>query len=334
MADPKVLVLGATGFIGGQVAHACLRRGWRVRGLRRRAGAVGVLGAMPIQWIDGDLSSREQMALALDGVDNVFHVAGYYPRGAAGTAEHIRRGLYETRAVLQAVKQVGVARLVYTSSQSTIGWPSPPGSRPVDESDHYLPGSLSASGYYEVKAAMEQEVLNAARDGLPAVIVNPTAVFGPGDVHLTTARLLVLAAKGVMRVSVPATINVVDVRDVAQAHVSVAEAGTVGERYILGGANLSLRQFLTLAANIAGAPGPGLEIPPSWLEGMARLLGWFPPLASAAGHLRALRLWPAYDNRKARRELGLQPRPIEDTLHDAYRWLAETRHVKLRRTMV
>jgi dihydroflavonol-4-reductase len=334
MADPKVLVLGATGFIGGQVAKACAGRGWRVRGLRRHVGAVGDLVATPIEWIDGDLSSREQMTIALDGVDTVFHVAGYYPKGTARVAEHIRRGLHETRAVLGAVQQAGVTRFIYTSSLSTIGWPSPPGSRPVDESDHYLPGSLPASGYYEAKAAMEQEVLKASRDGLPAVIVNPTAVFGPGDVHLTTARLLILAAKGVMRVSVPATINVVDVRDVAQAHIRVAEAGTVGERYILGGTNLSLRQFLTLAANIAGAPGPSLEIPLSWLESMVRLFGWFPPLASAAGHLRALRLWPAYDNRKARRELGLQPRPIEDTLHDAYRWLAETRHVKLRRTMV
>ncbi|MCJ7513061.1 MAG: NAD-dependent epimerase/dehydratase family protein, partial [Anaerolineales bacterium] len=200
MTARAVLVLGATGFIGGQVARACLARGWRVRALRRRPGATGDLAGVPVEWVEGDLSDPEQIGRAMSGVDIVFHAAGYYPQGGASVAEHIRRGRVTMQTVLRAWRSAGAPRMVYTSSLSTIGWPPPGQSRPANEGDHYVPGTLPRSAYYEVKAATEQLALEA-----PLIVVNPTAVFGPGDVHLTTARLLVLVARGWARLAVPAT---------------------------------------------------------------------------------------------------------------------------------
>jgi len=334
MSDRQVLVLGASGFIGGQVARACLKRGWRVRALRRRPRTTGDLADAPIDWIDGDLADAQALGRALDGVELVFHAAGYYPQGGGSVTDHVRRGLALTQAVLQTWRSAGAPRMVYTSSLSTIGWPPPGMARPADERDHYVAGALPRSAYYEVKVAMEQRVLEAASPQAPLVIVNPTAVFGPGDVHLTTARILVLAARGWARIAVPATLNAVDVRDVAEAHITAAEVGTVGERYILGGWNLSVREFLMRAAAIAGAPGPRWEIPVRWIDGATGIVARLPGLASAAGHLQAMRFWPAFDSTKARGALGLQARPLDDTLREAYAWLETRGHVQRRRTMV
>jgi len=330
----RVLVLGASGFIGGQVARACLAQGWHVRALRRRPGATGDLADAPIEWVDGDLADARALGRALDGVEFVFHAAGYYPQGRASVAEHIARGRRTMQAVLQAWQSAGAPRMVYTSSLSTIGWPPPGQSRPANEGDRYVPGRLPRSAYYEVKAAMEQQALEAASLQAPLIVVNPTAVFGPGDVHLTTARLLVLAARGWARVAVPATLNVVDVRDVAAAHLTAAEVGAIGERYILGGVNLSVREFLARAAAAAGAPGPRWEIPMAWIDWATSMISRLPVLASAAGHLQAMRFWPAYDSGKAERGLGLQPRPLQTTLRDAYDWLEARGHLRRRRTMV
>lgn len=329
----QVLVLGASGFIGGQVARACLARGWQVRALRRRAGATGDLAAAPVEWMEGDLADPHALARALNGVEGVFHAAAYYPQGSASVAEHVRRGRAEMQAVLTSWQLAGAPRMVYTSSLSTIGWPPGP-SRPADERDRYVPGTLPRSAYYEVKAAMEQQALEAASPQAQLVVVNPTAVFGPGDVHLTTGRILVLAARGLARVSVPATLNAVDVRDVAEAHLAAAGSGVSGERYILGGVNLRVHEFLARAAAAAGAPGPRWEIPVRWLDGMSHLISSLPGLASAAGHLQAMRFWPAFDSGKAERVLGLQARPLDDTLRDAFEWLETHGHLRRRRTMV
>ena len=334
MTDRLVLVLGASGFIGGQVARACLERGWKVRALRRQAGATGDLGGLPVEWIDGDLADAQAMGLALDGAQLVFHAAGYYPVGGASVAEHIRRGRRMMESVLEAWQLAGAPRMVYTSSLSTIGWPPGGQPRPADERDHYVPGTLPRSAYYEVKAAMEQQAVEAATARAPLVVVNPTAVFGPGDVHRTTARLLILAARGWARLSVSAPLNVVDVRDVASAHLAAAELGAVGERYILGGWNLSVHEFLKRAAGTAGAPGPLWEVPAEWIDHATGLISRLPGLASAAGHLEAMRFWPSFDSGKAERVLGLRPRPLEETLCDAYAWLEARGHLHRRRTMV
>jgi dihydroflavonol-4-reductase len=313
------LVLGATGFIGGHIASAALERGWHVRGLRRRPQATGHLDDAPVDWYEGDLDQSAALSPAFQGADLVFHAAAYYPKTSRNVPGQVARAVEQARAVLDQCRAAGVRRLVFISSLTTIGRPPAGEARLADERDHYTPGSLPQSAYYECKYAMESEVLRVSA-GLPVVVLNPTAVFGPGDVHLTLGRILLAIARGYGVAWIAAEANAVDVRDVAAAAIQAAEVGRVGERYILGGHNLPVRELMSLAAEAAGVPPPRFEIP-LWTIDVVVALGRMLPLLDAAGnHLRAVRQWQGYDCSKAARELGLRPRPLADTLGEALDW--------------
>lgn len=329
----SALVLGATGFIGGHIARAALGCGWQVRGLRRRPGAVGHLGQEAITWFDGDLDDPNSLQPAFHGAEVVFHAAGYYPQSGEAVSRHVARAICQTRAVIEAARRAGTSRFVYISSLSTVGPPPTDEGRLADERDRYLPGSIPRSAYYECKYAMESEVLRAD-NGRLSVVVNPTAVFGPGDVHLTLARLLLAVARGWAIAWLPARLNVVDARDVAPAVVRAAEAGRPGERYLLGGHNLTLQHLMTAACHIANVSPPRFELP-LWCADLAVLLSdLVPPLRLAGNHLRAIRRWQHYNCDKARHELGLSPRPLEATLADSFDWLAAQGHRLTRRSVV
>jgi len=319
----KALVIGGTGFIGGHIARAASERGWRVSALRRRPGAVGALQGVAVGWLEGDLNDRPSLENAMAGQDVVFHAAGYYPRRGGPVAGHVRRAVLETRNVLAASARVGVPRLVFTSTLTTIGRPPEGEGRLADERDAYLPASLYWLAYYECKYAMESEVLRAAAGGLPAVVVNPTAVLGPGDVHLTVAAALLAAARGRMPFWIEAPINVVDVRDVAQAQLAAAARGEVGERYILGGHNVTVRLLLEVLAELVGRRAPRWRLPLELIDALSLLQRFFPALNLLGNHLAAVRHWQGYDCRKAEEVLGLQPRPLEETLRDALAWLRD-----------
>ncbi len=307
------LVIGATGFIGGQIARAAAERGWQVRGLRRRPQAVGAIGDAPIDWRTGDLADRPSLTAAMTGCDVVFHAAAAYPHGAANLAQEVSAAVGQMRGVLQAFTEAGAGRLIYTSSFTTLGPPGEPG-RLADERDPYAPGS-AGEAYYEAKWAMEIEALQS---GLPVVALCPTAVFGPGDVHLSVSEILLMAAKGRIPVYVDATFNIVDSRDVALAHLAAAEQGRAGERYLLGGHNVTLLEGLTLIARLTQVAPPRFRLPPRLLDAIL-FVGQVLPIRGL-GHLRTMRLWQPFDNAKAVRELGLAPRPLEQTLADALVW--------------
>jgi dihydroflavonol-4-reductase len=313
------LILGATGFIGGHIALAAVRAGWEVRGLRRSPGSTGHVGAAPLQWYEGDLDHPDGLGAAFHGADVVFHAAGYYPRSGRNVPGQIAHSVRQTRDVLSACRRAG-SKLIYTSSLTTIGHPQPPGSRLADERDLYEPGSLPRSAYYECKYAMESEVLRAA-GSLPVVVTNPTAVFGPGDRMGGLASILAAVARGRGLVWIEAEVNLIDVRDVAEAHVRAALAGRPGERTILGGHNLSVRELITLAARLAGAPPPRFRLPLAWIDFAVWLGDRFPPLDVAGNHLRAVRQWQGYDCSKAFRDLDLRPRPLEETIRDSLAWI-------------
>ena len=220
----RALVLGATGFIGGHIARAALQAGWEVRGLRRSANRSGHLGDLPVAWVPGDLNDEASLRLAMDGVDVVFHAAAFYPtdgspRKVGQQVEYARR---EIKNVIAAVAAANVKRFVFTSTLTTIGHPPPEEERLADERDVYIPGTLPKSAYYEAKIAMEKIVLDAVEQKIPAVVLNPTAVFGPGDVNVGVGGILVAVARGQMRAWLPGEINVVDARDVANAHIIAA----------------------------------------------------------------------------------------------------------------
>jgi dihydroflavonol-4-reductase len=321
----KALVLGATGFIGGHIALAALRDGWQVRGYRRDPHATGNLTGEAIEWYQGRLEDEPALAAAMQGVDVVFHAAAYYPtrqdrRPVIRQAEFARE---QINRILGVASNAAISRFVYTSSLTTIGHPPPGAKRLANETDFYVPGSFALSGYYESKFAMEAAVLKATSDGFPAIVLNPTAVFGPGDIHLTLSSLLVAVARGRALAWLPAKINVVDARDVASAHIAAVEKGVNGQRYILGGHNMDVRSALSQAAAIAGVPAPRFELPLAWIDRLIRLDDALPFVNITGNHLRAIREWQAFDTGKSEQELSLSSRPFEETLRDAFDWLRQ-----------
>lgn len=317
----EILVLGATGFIGGHIAKAALQVGWKVRGFRRRAGSTGHLQGNKVEWIEGDLMQPASLKQAMDGVDLVFHAAAYYPQSESQRSldQHIATAKTEIQHVLEAAHGAAVRRLIYTSSLSTIDLPPADEDRLADERDVYQPGTLSGNAYYEVKSIMERAVHSAVDSGLNAVIVNPTAVFGPGDVHLTTGRILIAAAQGKIPVVPAGTMNFVDVRDVAQGQIAAARKGSTGERYILGGHNLSIPHALRRIAETANASPPLFTIPESVLRGTVSLFNRIPFL-SVPDHLQAYTHWQGYNTQKAQEAFDLNPRSFADTIQDSLSW--------------
>ncbi len=318
------LVLGATGFIGGQIVRVALARGWRVTGLRRRPDALGDLADLTatghgdgmLAWCTGDLADAESLAAAMQGCEVVFHCAGAYPHNPRTMARDIGRAVREMQNVLDAAQRVGVARLIYTSSYTTIGRPAEPG-RLADERDFYVPGS-SGDPYYEAKWAMEVEALRAAQAGQAVIVLCPTAVFGPGDVHLSVSGPLLLAARGRLPVCPEATLGVIDVRDVALAHIAAAERGRPGTRTILNAHNVTLYEVLATVARLNGARPPRFRLGPRALRVVAAIGQLV--AGGQASFLKTVPLWQPVSNAQAVAELGLTTRPLAETLADALAW--------------
>lgn len=321
MAMVKCLILGATGFIGGQIARAAFAHGWQVRGLRRRPDAVGDLGDLAVEWVEGDLGNCAALVTAMLGCEIVFHCAGAYPHEAKEIAHSTAAAVSEMRNVLAAAREAGVRRLVYTSSFTTIGPAGEPG-RLADERDRYIPGTAN-DPYYEAKWAMETEALRAQRRaaGLEVVVLCPVAVFGPGDVHLSVSQPLLMTARGRLPFYPDATFSVVDVRDAAEAHIAAAERGRSGERYILCGHNLTMRAGLAEIARVAGVRPPFIKLSGPLLTAVIALGSRIP--GSNAAYLRTIPLWRLVSNAKAVRELGLRVRPFAETVRDALAWFKE-----------
>jgi dihydroflavonol-4-reductase len=325
------LVLGATGFIGGHIGLAAVRRGWAVRGLRRDPSSAGLLDSESVDWFSGALEDSAALDDALRSVDLVFHAAAFYPHDGRHVSRQVVAAVRQTRSVLDAVRRAGSPTLVYTSSLSTIGRPPAGEKRMADERDAYLPGALPRSAYYECKSAMESAMLRAAAAGAPIVVVNPTVVLGPGDARPTTGALLLALARGYGIVSLPGWVNIVDVRDVAEGHLRAAEVGMRGERYLLGGVNLRISEFIRQVARLAHVTPPRTEIPLALLRVLVRIGERLPGASVLGNHLGAFEYWQPLNCSRAQRELGMPARPPADTLQDALRWYTD--HGSLTRTM-
>lgn len=322
----KVLVTGATGFIGGHIAQAALAQGWQVRGLRRTPGRTGHLSPdTPIEWIEGELNDTASLQRALEGAEVLFHAAAYYPRRERQRTrqQHLDAAQAEMEGVLAASKAAGARRVVYTSALFCIANLPPGAGRLADERDVYQLGDFPESAYFEVKILMEQLALAANAPGFEVVVTNPTAVFGPGDLNKTLGSLLLLAAKGYFVAWLPAEANVVDVRDVADAHIQAALKGRPGERYILGGHNLSIKDAFTIVAHVAGRRPPRFAIPLWMVDPVVWLGDRIPAIPLPANHLRSIRRWQPYNTAKAESELGLVARPFAETVQDALAWFKD-----------
>jgi dihydroflavonol-4-reductase len=289
MRAVKVYVTGASGFIGAHVARELRERGLEVRD----------------EWID--LSDRIRLRQAIDGCDSVFHLAALYSYDAPAE-EHERVNVEGTRMIVELCRELGVRRLVHTSTCGTCG---PVHGRPATEEDGPPAYELEVP-YKRTKLAAEQVVLEAARDGLDAVVVNPTTPVGDGDRFPTpTGQMVEGVANGRYRAYVDTGINVVDVRDVARGHLLAWERGRRGERYLLGGADLLLADMFAVVAELAGLRRPRLRVP----HAAARALG-------AAGLVNGdevlLAQLPMYFSwAKAEGEFGYAPGPIWPALRRA-----------------
>jgi len=318
----KVLVTGATGFVGSNVAAALAARGDQVRVLRRATSRLDALEGVPVEFVVGDILDLDSLEAAMRGCQVVFHVAATSQYWRSGRETIYRVNVEGTRHVMQAALAAGVERVVHTSSVAALGYA--PRGKLTDESQVFPP-ELSWFAYGHSKYLAELEVQKAVAQGLPAVIVNPTIVLGPRDVNFVSGSLVRASIKGQLRVVPPGGSNVVHVADVVAGQLAAAERGQVGERYILGGENLSHWEIATILAQVTGGPPPLLVLPRWSLEPIARLVDAFnslrpgPPLVT--GYQIRLGGETFYvDSSKAIRELGLPQTPFRQAAEDAYAW--------------
>ena len=321
MSDVRqALVMGATGFIGGAVVRAALEKGWQVRAMRRDEGRTGAIADLAdhegFSWFTANLNDTPSLRSAMQGCDVVFHAAAHYPVTSRDRQGQVNRARQQMERVVEAFRQAGSNRLVYTSSLSTIGRTADVG-RLANESDIYHLGSIPVC-YFDVKIAMEEAALSS---GLPVIVLCPTAVFGPGDIKPTSGLLFVNIAKGLMPVYVQGQHNVVDVRDVARSHVNAVDSGKIGERYILGGENVTFRHLMTVAAEEAGRRPPWLPVSPAVVHLVGKIAGQLGILGGDV--LEAIEYWQPLDSSKAQGELGHASRPFPETVRDTLRWFRE-----------
>jgi dihydroflavonol-4-reductase len=316
------LVTGASGFLGSAIAAALRARGCHVRVLVRPSSPRTNL--VPGDSLcEGDLRDRASLADALKGARFLFHAAADYRLWARNPEEIVRNNVEGTRLLMEEALRAGVERIVYTSSVATL--------KLVDgvfaTEDHPL-AEEAAIGAYKRSKIMAERLVEAMtrRDGLPAVIVNPSTPIGPRDVRPTpTGRIIIEAALGHMPGFVDTGLNLAHVDDIAAGHVAALLRGRIGERYILGGENVFLADMLADIARLVGRRPPRLKIPRAAVyplaygaELMARIRG-VEPFVTLDG-LRMARHHMFFDDAKARRELGYVSRPYREGLSDAIAW--------------
>ncbi len=325
------LVTGGTGFVGAHVVRALVARGEGVRCLVRPSSDRANLEGLPVELVQGVLDDPRSLHAAMAGCEMVYHVAAEYRLGARNPASLYRSNVEGTRNLLQAAGDAGVSRIVYTSTVGALV-PNPAGG-PADES-HFPPNGQALIGHYKrSKFLAEQVALSFVKEGLPVVVVSPSAPIGELDRKPTpTGRLIVDFLRGKMPAYMDAGLNLVDVQDVAAGHLLAAERGVVGERYILGGRDFTLREILEMLARLSGRPAPRLRIP-AWVAMSAAVvntawswsLGRDPgiPVEGVRMALKPMSFTPA----RAVRELGLPQSPIEDALGRAVEWFRQHGHV-------
>lgn len=305
------------------MARALLADGWQVRALVRASSPRTNLDLPGLEIVHGDMRDAASVAAAMTGADALFHVAADYRLWAPDPEEIVRNNREGTRIVMQAALDARVPRIVYTSSVATLKLHDD--GTPSDETEPLTPAT-AIGAYKRSKVVAERLVEDMVRNGLPAVIVNPSTPIGPRDVKPTpTGRIIIEAAVGRIPAYVDTGLNVVHVDDVAAGHLLALAKGRVGERYILGGTDMSLAEMLATIARLVGRRPPTVRLPRTALfpvayaaEAMARLTGR-EPFTTVDG-LRMAKYRMFFKSDKAVRELGYTARAAEDAIRDALDW--------------
>jgi dihydroflavonol-4-reductase len=317
----KVLVTGATGFLGSEIARELVRQGHTLRVLVRATSKLDGLAGLSYEPVVGDVLDAASIERALDGVDALIHVAANTsarPRDAAA----VRRVTVEgTRTVMAAAAKRPGLRVVHTSSTAAVGATRRP--RVLDESATW---DIGAQGYAYIAAKHESEqvVLEHARAGMNVVILNPSMILGPGDVYITSTRYVLEYLRGRNRFTIRGGLSFCDVREVARAHVTALTKGRAGERYILAGQDVTHAEAMATLRRVSGGPRP-IPIPYAVLWLAAALSETVARVKSHGleemnlGVARSARLFHHFDVSKARRELDYVVRPFDETVRDTVR---------------
>jgi dihydroflavonol-4-reductase len=330
----KAFVTGATGFVGSHVARALANHGADLRLLVRASSPTKNIDGLHADRVVGDLREPASLRTAIAGCDVVFHVAADYrlwTRDAADMQSMYRSNVEGTRALIDAARQAGVRRIVYCSSVATMGFTG--NGRPADENSPVRLEDMIGH-YKRSKFIAEQVAIEAGRSGGDVVVVNPTTPVGEGDVKPTpTGRIILDFLKRKFPAYVDTGLNLVDVREVARGHVAALEKGTPGERYILGGENLTLKQILDKLAAITGLPAPKIRLP--YVFALAagagdtvvsgRLLHREPRVTLDAVRMGRKKMWVSSE--KAQRELGWNIVAVDDALRRAAEWFQANGYV-------
>lgn len=331
-AKDIAFLTGASGFVGSAVARKLLDDGFAVRALVRKSSNRANLEDIALDVVEGDIRDGAIVENAMRGARYVFHVAADYRLWAPDPEEIVRTNTEGTRAIMSAAQKAGVERIVYTSSVATLrlagdGTPS----------DETMPlKAQDAIGAYKKSKVLAERLVERmiADENLPAVIVNPSTPIGPRDVRPTpTGRIVVEAAVGRMPAYVETGLNLVHVDDVADGHVAALKKGRIGERYILGGQDMTLGQMLAEIAQLAGRRAPTIKLPRALIfpiahgaELAARLTGR-EPFATVDG-LRMAKYKMFFSSAKAERELGYRARPAREALAEAFSWFQRAGYLK------
>jgi len=329
----KTLVTGAAGFLGSHLTRQLVARGADVRVLLRPSSSNRAIADLSLEYMTGDLRDTASLDRAMAGVQRVFHVAADYRLWSRRSQDIYDSNVGGTKNLLEAAKRVGVEQFVYTSTVATIA---------VDRPEHpneFTEAKLDEMvGHYKrSKWLAEKEVRDAAKQGFPAIVAMPTTPVGPWDWKPTpTGKIILDFLNGKMPGYVETGLNFVGVEECAAGHILVSEKGTVGERYLLGAENLTLKGVLDVLAEITGLPAPSLKIPHGLALGVAyaetafsRLIGREPQIpiegVKIAQHMMFV------DCSRARRELGFQAGPVSVAFERAVRWYEANGYIAPRR---
>lgn len=314
-----LLVTGASGFVGWHVARLLIDEGYAVRALVRKGSAVP---SLPVEIYEGDLRDARSVQRAVIGCHSIFHVAADYRLWTRHPEEMFETNVRGTAQLLELASIEGVDRFVYTSTVGCIGLPS----EGFGTEDSPVNVEQMAGAYKESKFLAEEAVLKMAAQGFPAVVVNPTAPVGERDAKPTpTGRIILDFLRGKMPAYMDTGLNVVDVEDVARGHFLAFEHGLPGERYILGGENLTMREILQILSEESGVPAPRLKLPYSVAMGFAALstAGAFLTGKSPRAPIDAVKMARKkmfVTSAKAERDLGYRPVPARQALAKAVAW--------------
>ena len=317
----KALITGGTGFLGANLAHGLLKQGWDVRILRRATSPLDAVRDLSVEHAIGDVTDSRSLLAAMQDVAVVFNVAAVssYWRN---TAELIYKvNVDGTRNVFEAAAQSGVRRVVHTSSAAAVGFIS---GRLATEADRFNQ-PLRRFPYGHSKWLAEEVAVERVKAGQDIVLVNPTAIVGARDINWISGSILREAKRKHIPVIPQGGVNFVAVQDVVAGHIAAVEKGRTGERYILGGENLTNRQMTTVACEIVGVKPPRwaqprwtIPIAAAVLDAIAAMIGPKLPLSGEQMRLTAKYLY--FDSTKARRELGLPQTPVRQALQECYDW--------------